>query len=584
LKVGLRARLFGSTLVLLSLAGIGGNLLLKSRLQRSVNEQLRTSACQLATEVARMSGRLAKHHPAGLEGYAASFATGRQPIVRLYDRNGRRLGHKPPRGIQATSPPLRSKARILSAGQCAFEEFSPGPGQPRALRTTAAMPGSATQNNYAGHIELESSLALGHQVVHQLRQAVIAAILLTLLIVLLGSEFALRRRRQTLQNLIEAARGVSQGTTPRIEVTESGELGQLARSINELAGDLQQSIERLEGQKEQLHAVLQSMDEAVVAIDGRNRIALANHAARKALQLTGVEQSSPLESSHLAPELTQLIRTCTAEGASSRDITLGTDKSCHARATPLASGGGVVLVMFETTELRRLERMRSDFVANVSHELRTPVSVMLANAETLLDGGLDNEQHALSFAQAIARSAKRLTNLLSDLLDLARVEAGEYKLTARRLDARDAVLASLNDIVTVAESRKTSFEVTAAEELAVVADPAALQQILSNLLSNAVKHAPQGGKVSVRTMAKDQGIVRFEVSDNGPGVPVEHRSRVFERFYRIDGGRSRDIGGTGLGLSIVKNLVELMDGQVGVSSSQENGALFWVELKAAPRS
>jgi two-component system phosphate regulon sensor histidine kinase PhoR len=244
---------------------------------------------------------------------------------------------------------------------------------------------------------------------------------------------------------------------------------------------------------------------------------------------------------------------------------------------------GTVIVLRDVTEMRHLETIRKDFVANVSHELRTPVSVIRANAETLLGGALEHETKGPQFVQAILRSSERLSTLIADLLDLSRIEAGKYHLEIQSVEVDEAIRHAVEAISSTAQSRRVSHDLSRSAQLHVMADPMALEQVLLNILDNAVKYTKDGGQVQVRAMEHRSGV-RFEVEDDGPGIPPQHRMRIFERFYRLDPGRSRELGGTGLGLSIVKHLVESMGGTVGVEPASPHGSVFWFVLPRDPEA
>ncbi len=225
------------------------------------------------------------------------------------------------------------------------------------------------------------------------------------------------------------------------------------------------------------------------------------------------------------------------------------------------------------------EGIRRDFVANVSHELRTPVAVIRANAETLLQGALEEPEESRRFVEAIEKNAQRLTELISDLLDLSRIEAGNYGLTLRGLRVSKAVARAMDSVGQLAPQHGVEISMEVDPEETVLADKGGLDQVLINLIDNAIKHSPKGGKVTVRTVPDARGV-RIEVEDDGPGVEVHLRDRIFERFFRADPGRSRDKGGTGLGLAIVKHLIDLMNGLLGVKSGDGGGAVFWFVLPA----
>jgi two-component system phosphate regulon sensor histidine kinase PhoR len=248
-----------------------------------------------------------------------------------------------------------------------------------------------------------------------------------------------------------------------------------------------------------------------------------------------------------------------------------------ASVTVQKGGGGTVVVLHDVTELRRLETIRQDFVANVSHELRTPVSVIRANTETLLNGALEEPQRARDFLEALQRNSERLSNLIADLLDISRIDSGQYQMDIQKVSIAAVVRQTLEALELPAKRKKLKVEKVVDEKLQALADEKALHQVVLNLVDNAVKYTSEGGNVKIQAAGHDDRL-RIEVADDGPGIEPRHRDRVFERFYRIDAGRSREMGGTGLGLSITKNLVETMGGQIGVEPNHPNGTIFWFSL------
>ena len=223
-------------------------------------------------------------------------------------------------------------------------------------------------------------------------------------------------------------------------------------------------------------------------------------------------------------------------------------------------------------------------MANASHELRTPVSVILANAETLTDGAIFDRDAAPRFLEALRRNAQRLVRIVSDLLDLSRLDAAEYPLELGPLQLSEAVNRAQDAVVASALKKSIHLDFAVSPDAWAKADPRAVDQIMLNLLDNAVKYTPNGRSVRVTARSVDDGCsVRIEVQDTGPGVPAQHREHLFERFYRVDPGRSRDMGGTGLGLAIVKTLVEAQRGRVGMEPRSSGGSVFWVELPRAHR-
>ncbi len=338
---------------------------------------------------------------------------------------------------------------------------------------------------------------------------------------------------------------------------------------------LQDVVTERAEERDRFETVLDGMSEAVVAVDAAGRVDLVNRAGMELLGggATGRAVADVVE----AAGLRALLRL--PEEPTVREIELEDGRNMIGHVTPDPLTGGAVFVLHDVTRLRQLETIRRDFVANVSHELRTPVTVIRANAETLLEGALDDPTRARGFVEALVRNAERLTDLISDLLDIARLESGNFALEPARVPVAHVA----NHAVDAVKARaKNEAEVACSVSAALVvrADEQALEQILVNLVENAVKYAGGDGHVEVAAVSAE-AAVRIEVRDDGPGIPEEHRDRIFERFYRMDGGRSKAMGGTGLGLSIVKNLVIAMDGRVGVEANAPQGAVFWVELPAA---
>lgn len=382
-----------------------------------------------------------------------------------------------------------------------------------------------------------------------------------------------------LRALVKTARRVSKGKEERIFFEAEGELGKLAGSFNRITDDLHKTEEKLGRERARLHTVLSAMDEAVLALDETGQVRLANPAALAALGLTELPSVRALSQVTGVPVLARLAELSLAGEATSEELDLPSKppRRFFARATPLDRIGGAVIVMHDVTEVRRLETMRRDFVANVSHELRTPVSVIAANAETLLGGGLEDADSATGFVEAILRSSQRLARLISDLLDLSRIEAGHYSIHVEPIPVAEAFTDAVAEVAVHASERNIAIAIEADDDLFATADGAALEHVLLNLLDNAVKYTPKAGHVVMRAVAREH-TVRLEVEDDGPGIAPEHHERVFERFYRVDSGRSRDMGGTGLGLAIVKHLCEQMGGTVGVAAAASRGSVFWVEL------
>ncbi len=395
-----------------------------------------------------------------------------------------------------------------------------------------------------------------------------------------------RRTARPLQALADAATDIAAGGFGRkVYAAGRDEAAALARAFNHMSDRLAGQFAQLEKDRQQLRTILASMAEGVVALDAEQRVLFANDRAAELLDLPppgpagrkfwelvrhrGLQEAARQALAGPGPYRGELTR----DGPAARSLTV------HGVPIPGPPPRGAVLVLHDTTELRRLERVRQEFVANASHELKTPLAVIQAAVETLLDGAADDPAARGLFLGQIAEQADRLHALVLDLLSLARIEGGTEALEFAAVPVGAAVAACLERHRTRAEAKGQTLEAVPPPggEVAVWADEEALEQILDNLVDNAVKYTPAGGRIRVRWRA-DGPDACLEVEDTGVGIPEADLPRVFERFYRVDKARARELGGTGLGLSIVKHLVQAMKGGVSAASRPGRGTTFTVRL------
>jgi two-component system phosphate regulon sensor histidine kinase PhoR len=417
-------------------------------------------------------------------------------------------------------------------------------------------------------------------------RGMVALFAMTLAVVAIaGMSYLLSRIINPLLTLTRAVERMAAGHLgEHVEIANRDEIGMLARAFNRLNDDLLARIDQIRERGDQLAAVLGGMVEGVIAVDRRARILFANDAA-------GEQFDFQADQAHGRP-LMSLIRDETLHQSVQRAMTTRTSVNAeierHApssgtmavHATPLPGEPcpGVVVVLYDMTQLRRLESMRQEFVANVSHELKTPLSSIKAYAETLRAGAINDHRHNLQFVQRIEDQADRLHQLILDLLSLARIESGEEAFEIVDVDMRDAVEMCLDEYRQSAEAKMISLRTEPpVDEVIVRADEEAVRQILENLVNNAIKYTPAEGEVVVR-WKRERGYALIEVQDTGIGIEREHQERLFERFYRVDKARSRELGGTGLGLSIVKHLAQFFGGTVRVRSEVGKGSTFAVRL------
>jgi two-component system phosphate regulon sensor histidine kinase PhoR len=415
------------------------------------------------------------------------------------------------------------------------------------------------------------------------RSAIAYASLLALGIAAVLSSIAAQRLSRALRELTTLAKRMTAGDLDvRTRIDSGDEVGDLAHALDQLAQSLSQTLATLRDERDLQVRILEGMQEGVLVLDGDDRVVLVNGALR-AMLLVGPDARGKLllEAFRHAALEDLLERAHKASGVTQGEIELEglTPRRLLVHASPLAGeAGGLLAVFVEVTDLRRLESMRRDFVANVSHELRTPVAALLSATETLRGGALSDPPAAHKFLDIVERNARRLQNLIEDLLELSKLDAQKYKPRKEKIDVAQLFALVTGPLRERAEKKSVRLVTRVLEKTPPLeGDARALEQVLVNLVDNAVKYCPTGATVTLRAEGHGDGV-RLSVADTGPGIDAKHLPRLFERFYRVDAGRSRELGGTGLGLSIVKHLVEAMGGEVGVVSTVGRGSTFTVDL------
>ena len=422
----------------------------------------------------------------------------------------------------------------------------------------------------------------------EIRGPILVAALLSVVLAAGIGWVVARGPARRLEAMARAASDFAGGRTAvRAEAGGDDEVAVLARSLNRMADELQERLVLLERERSQLRTVLEGMVEGVVLTDPTGRILLANDAFRRIFNAQlPVEGRRPLETARV-PALQEAIESALeADEPVTREIALGgaQDKVIQASLASIRESGetvGAVAVFHDVSELKRLERVRREFVANVSHELRTPLTAIKGYAETLRDGGLRDPETAAEFVRVIHRHAERLRALIEDLLDLAAVEQGEARIDLAPVALRDVATQAEAVARPAAAGKRHTLTLDVPGDLPrVLADRDRLGQVLINLLDNAVKFTPEGGRIEV-SARPSSGRVVVSVKDNGVGIPPEDIGRIFERFYRVGRSRDRREGGTGLGLAIAKHLTQAMGGTIEVESRPGSGTTFRVSLPAA---
>jgi len=383
---------------------------------------------------------------------------------------------------------------------------------------------------------------------------------------------------QPLAQLTTAARAIAEGQTPAFPAARVPEVAQHVAALRGMHRQLDQRFAEIVREREETATLIETMTEGVLAADARGAIVTLNGAARRLLGYGAGDRLPALAELFHEKAARDLVQTVLDGGeAEPRELERGARALLvTGRALP---NGGVLLVIRDVTELRRLEAVRRDFVANVSHELKTPLTSIIGYAETLTteDAGKDAER----FAHTILNNARRMQELVDDLLDLSRIESGRWQPTLARVDVAGVVGEAWAEFLDRARARRIKITVAASVARHVKADPDALRQILTNLFDNALRHTPPGGRITVTAEASAGGVT-IAVADTGSGIASEHLPRIFERFYRADPGRSREEGGTGLGLAIVKHLIEAHGGRVEARSTLGEGTTILLVFPGDP--
>jgi two-component system phosphate regulon sensor histidine kinase PhoR len=431
---------------------------------------------------------------------------------------------------------------------------------------------------------------------YSLKISLISSTLLGLVMIIpLAYLFVKSLTRPILEMTNAAMQLASDGLNRETYVYSNDELGKLSRAISDIGVQLRTKIEEISKERDYLQAILKGMGEGVLVVDGGGRILIVNDALRQLLSISfNVSDKMPLEIIRNV-DLEEAIRKVIQDGKSRSFelILLSERKTLEVNVVGIYSSPeglgkegerlrGAIAVFHDISRLKGLEKIRQDFVANVSHELRTPLTTIKGYAETLLEGAI-KEDVAFQFVQVIKRHTDRLTKIVEDLLTLSKIESKEFQLKREIISLPGFIDDVIDFVKEPAEKKKISIiRCEMLPSLAVEVDRNYLEQVFINLLDNAIKYTPEGGKITMTASEKGQREIQISVQDDGIGIPREDLPRIFERFYRVDKGRSQELGGTGLGLSIVKHIVQAHGGTVWAESKLGEGSTFHFTLQKHP--
>jgi two-component system, OmpR family, phosphate regulon sensor histidine kinase PhoR len=407
--------------------------------------------------------------------------------------------------------------------------------------------------------------------------AVIASLAVGLLLAIVISSLAAFRIAQDFARILETAERLAKGDlNARIPQPMGGEAGEVAAALDRMAGRLAQDFATLHTSRRQLETLLNSMEDAVIAISTDNRLQWTN---QRMDSLVRTRFRAPVVETVRDPDFLRAIRGANElrKVLTARATSIVPGRTFDVTAAPMPEGGAVA-VLRDLTETERMEKTRRDFIANVSHELRTPLTSIQGYAETLLDGSSEN--HAREFLEIIRKNASRMSRLTEDLLTLARVESGEQRFDIQPVPSAELLRDAVESFQEVARAYDIELLVEDFPQDLVNADREAIHQVFSNLMDNAIKYAAGGRRLILGARPIDRGL-EFYVRDFGPGISSEHLPRLFERFYRVDKARSRESGGTGLGLAIAKHIVLAHGGSIRAESDLNHGSVFLFSLPLA---
>ncbi len=424
---------------------------------------------------------------------------------------------------------------------------------------------------------LNSSLA-------SLENSMTLIIVVALIVAILASVIAGNYIRESLMDLEKAASDMSHGSYEKkdlesLPIKRRDEIGSMARNISTISTNLKKQISLIAKQRDQFGSVLDGLGEGIMVCDQNGLITFRND---QIMQILGLDEIIDQSIHDLEiPALSRMYKKAQKKGKFDSEFELETGEDdtrwILAHMNKAKSTQELILVVHETTQLRQMDSMRRDFISNLSHELRTPVSVIKANSETLLDGALENKKDAKIFSKAILHNADRLSEMVTSLIDLSRIEYGELKFVIEKIVLNQIIESVVLAYKNKAKRKKIQVVFECQSDVTVKSDAKAIERVLNNLLDNAFKYSPENSIIKIN-LRKQGEAMRLAVIDQGEGVAEEDQDLVFKRFFRTASARANTQQGSGLGLAIVKNLVYNLQGDVGVESRPEGGSEFWFTI------
>ena len=569
----LRSRLFVVSLCLVALAMVAGGAVLEFSLRSSLMEMVEVELTRSARGARETLRTLPESSwPAGVQGMANRLGEATQLRLTVIDSNGSVVGDSMVDEEELTElDDHRSRPEVIEAleqGLGVSQRHSSTLGQDMLY---IAVPVAAPSGDTAV-VRAAKPLEHVHALIWAQRRWVLLSGFVGVLVATGMSWLSTFWVTAGLRQLVVRSRALARPD----DASGPDELEMLSGSLDSLSEALEATVRELADERHRFRSVLDGMAEATLTLDSRGYLDIANPAARDLLAPAPLTIGTPLEELLGDESLKRMLEAGLGGTSVTDSIELVNPERCLDVSISPLERGGCIAVLHDVTDLRRLERVRRDFVANVSHELRTPVQALRATAELLI-GSVDEEERAW-LTDTLVRNSSRLGSLVSDLLDLSSIEAGQYPMRPEAVQ----ILGVVQEALAAVPDRGRTVTVQVPADAYAWCDARALGQVVVNLVDNATRHAAESGAVVI--WAHVDAELRLEVRDDGEGISEEHRSRVFERFYRVDAGHSRTHGGTGLGLSIVRHLVSEMGGVVSIHDAEPRGTCMRLTLPALQKS
>lgn len=570
MKSRIFVKLFLAALVVIAACTISLDLLISRTWENMLRSQIETSLRQKAMMLAtRVEGAPLDRLPE-IARQAAQAAGARVTII---DSSGKVLADSEANADSMENHAMRPEFAAALHGQVASST--------RVSKTIGAELLYVAVPIRGGAVRMAERLTAIQEANVQIRRDLLKGSSIAAILALLLAFVATQSIGRRLLRITEFAERIAAGDlSARIQEGATDEIAHVATALDKTARKLEEGFRALESSRETLETLLNSMQEAVIAVSQDDRVLWANQRMERLLP-SGVRLGAPLVQSVRDPEILASIQNAleTRDVTMSRAAKIFSGRIFDLTAAPMP-GGGVVAVLHDQTEIERVEKTRRDFIANVSHELRTPLTSIQGYAETLLEGD-GMPVHQREFLEIIRKNAMRMGRLTEDLLVLARVESGEQAFNLQYALPQELLDDAVQTFQELAASRGVELSVINTSSSAVLVDRYAIHQVLSNLIDNALKYGGQGGKILLGAGETEDGV-QFYVRDFGAGIPSEHLPRLFERFYRVDKARSRESGGTGLGLAIAKHVVRAHSGSIRAESELNHGSTFYFVLPRQP--